>query len=82
MNIGNTLATVISVEPVVILLHMFGVLNEWLFRVDNERFVFPEGVAWEVPKQQYGEGKCPLTYYVIFTLKFILLDTMINLRIN
>jgi hypothetical protein len=44
------------------------VLNEWLLCVDNEQSVFPEGVVGEVPEQQLGEGKCPLTYYVIFTL--------------
>jgi hypothetical protein len=58
MNIGNPLATVTSGEPVIALLHMFGVLficyslsvfNEWLFRVDNERPVFPEGLVGEVP---------------------------------
>jgi hypothetical protein len=26
-----------------------------------------EEVAEEVPEQQFGEGKCPLTYYVSFT---------------
>jgi hypothetical protein len=59
------------------LLQLFGVLffsislsvlNEWLLCVDNEQSVFPEGVVGEVPEQQLGEGKCPLTYYVIFTL--------------
>jgi hypothetical protein len=29
--------------------------------------VFPEEVAEEVPDQQFGEGKCPLTYYAPFT---------------
>jgi hypothetical protein len=71
MNIGKSLAIVTSVEQVITLLHMFGVLfiwyspsvlNEWLFHVDNEQSMFPEGVAGEVPKQQHGEGKCPLTY--------------------
>jgi hypothetical protein len=55
----------------IILLHMFSVLlfccspsvlNEWLLCIDNEQFVFPEGVAGEVPKQQLSEGKCHLTY--------------------
>jgi hypothetical protein len=56
------------------LLHMFGVLffcyspgvlNEWLLCVDNEQSVIPMGVTEEVPKQQLGEGKCPLTHYVL-----------------
>jgi hypothetical protein len=59
------------------LLYMFGVLsvcysssvlNEWLFYVYNEQSVFPEWVLGEVHEQQLGEGKCPLTYYVLFTL--------------
>jgi hypothetical protein len=29
--------------------------------------VFPEEVAEEVPDQQFGEGKCPLTHYVLST---------------
>jgi hypothetical protein len=28
--------------------------------------VFPEEVAEEVPDQQFGEGKCPLSHYVLF----------------
>jgi hypothetical protein len=36
----------------------------------------------EDPEHPFGEGKCPLTYYVLFTLQFILLHTMINLRID
>jgi hypothetical protein len=30
--------------------------------------MFLEGVAGEVLEQQLGEGKCPLTHYVLFTL--------------
>jgi hypothetical protein len=30
--------------------------------------VVPECVAEDLPEQQPGEGKCPLIYYVIFTL--------------
>jgi hypothetical protein len=30
--------------------------------------VVPECVAEDLPEQQTGEGKCPLTYYVILTL--------------
>jgi hypothetical protein len=29
--------------------------------------VVPEFVAEDLPEQQPGEGKCPLTYYVLFT---------------
>jgi hypothetical protein len=32
--------------------------------------VVPECVAKDLPEQQPGEGKCPLTYYVLCTLKF------------
>ena len=39
---------------------------EWLLYVDNEQSVFPEEVAEEVPDQQFGEGKCPLSHYVLF----------------
>jgi hypothetical protein len=28
----------------------------------------PECVAEELPEQQPGEGKCPLTYHVLHTL--------------
>jgi hypothetical protein len=28
----------------------------------------PECVAEDLPEQQPGEGKCPLTYYVLHTL--------------
>jgi hypothetical protein len=28
----------------------------------------PECVAKDLPEQQPGEGKCPLTYYVLLTL--------------
>jgi hypothetical protein len=30
--------------------------------------VVPECVAEDLPEQQPGEGKCPLTQYVLFTL--------------
>jgi hypothetical protein len=44
------------------------VLIECLHRVDNEHSMFPEGVAEEDTEQQlFGEGKCTLTYYVLFT---------------
>jgi hypothetical protein len=30
--------------------------------------VVPECVAKDLPEEQLGEGKCPLTYYVLLTL--------------
>jgi hypothetical protein len=30
--------------------------------------MFPQCVAKDLPEQQLGEGKCPLTYYVLHTL--------------
>jgi hypothetical protein len=39
-------------------------MNE-LLCVDHEQPMFPEEVAGEVPEQQLGEGKCPLTHYVL-----------------
>jgi hypothetical protein len=66
-----------STEPVFTLLHMFGVLflchfpsvlNEWLLCIDNEQSEVLECVAADFPEQQPGEGKCPLTHYVLLTL--------------
>jgi hypothetical protein len=38
-------------------------------RIDNISSSEPEEIAGEAPEEpQFGEGKCPLTYYVIFTL--------------
>jgi hypothetical protein len=36
--------------------------------LDNEQSEVPECVVGDLPEQQPGEGKCPLTYYVLFTL--------------
>jgi hypothetical protein len=44
------------------------VLNALSLYLDNEQPVVPEGVAEDLPEQQPGEGKCPLTYYVLHTL--------------
>jgi hypothetical protein len=44
------------------------VLNVWSLYLDNEQLVVPECVVEDLPEQQPGEGKYPLTYYVIFTL--------------
>jgi hypothetical protein len=44
----------------------------WIYvrtHLDNVPSVESEEVAGEAPEQQqFGEGKCHLTYYVIFTL--------------
>jgi hypothetical protein len=34
----------------------------------NEESVVPECVVEDLPEQQPGEGKCPLTHYDLFTL--------------
>jgi hypothetical protein len=58
-------------------LHLFGVLffclypnllNAWSLCLDNEQPVIPECVPEDLPEQQPGEGKCPLTHYVLLTL--------------
>jgi hypothetical protein len=37
--------------------------------LDNVLSAESEKIAEEAPdQQQFGEGKCPLTYYVLFTL--------------
>jgi hypothetical protein len=52
-------------------------------RLDNVPSVEAEEVAEEAPEQQqFGAGKCPLTYYVLCTLLFTVPHTMINLRID
>jgi hypothetical protein len=43
------------------------VLNAWSLYLDNEQPVVPECVAENLPEQQPGEGKCPLTYYALLT---------------
>ena len=38
-------------------------------RIENDPVEEPEEFAGEAPEQQsVGGGKCPLTYYVLFTL--------------
>jgi hypothetical protein len=44
------------------------VLNACSLYLDNEQSEFPECVVEDLPEQQPGEGKCPLTYYVLLTL--------------
>ena len=36
--------------------------------LDNEQSMVHECVAEDLPEQQPGEGKCPLTHYVLLTL--------------
>jgi hypothetical protein len=47
----------------------------WMYvctRVDIGPFVESEGIAGEDPEQQQlGEGKCPLTHYVLFTYNLL-----------
>jgi hypothetical protein len=49
-------------------LYFSNVLNVCSFYLDNEQPVVPECVAEDLPEQQPGEGKCPQTLYVLFTL--------------
>jgi hypothetical protein len=44
--------------------------------------MFPEEVAEEVPDQQFGEGKCPLTHYVLFTYNLLLATCSQMLRVK
>ena len=43
-------------------------LNPCSLYLDNEQSEVPECVVGDLPEQQPGEGKCPLTYYVLHTL--------------
>jgi hypothetical protein len=52
---------------VLFICHLLNVLNAWSLYLDNEQPVVPECVAEGLPEQQPGEGKCPLTYYVLHT---------------
>jgi hypothetical protein len=49
-------------------LYFPNVLNVCSLYLDNEQSEVPECVAEDLPEQQPGEGKCPLTYYVLHTL--------------
>jgi hypothetical protein len=51
-------------------LYFPNVLNACSLYLDNEQSEVPECVAGDLPEQQPGEGKCPLTYYVLLTLEF------------
>jgi hypothetical protein len=49
-------------------LHFPNELNACSLYLDNEQSEFPECVVGDLPEQQPGEGKCPLTHYVLHTL--------------
>jgi hypothetical protein len=53
---------------VLFICHFPNVLNVWSLYLDDEQHVVPKRVAEDLPEQQPGEGKCPLTYYVLHTL--------------
>jgi hypothetical protein len=42
-------------------------LNACSLYLDNGQSEVPECVTRDLPKQQPGEGKCPLTHYVLST---------------
>jgi hypothetical protein len=49
-------------------LYFPNVLNACSLYLDNEQSEVPECVVGDLPEQPPGEGKCPLTYYVLHTL--------------
>jgi hypothetical protein len=49
-------------------LHFPNVFNVCSLYLDSEQSMVPECVAEDLPEQQPGEGKCPLTHYVLRTL--------------
>jgi hypothetical protein len=48
--------------------YFLNVLNVCSLYLDNEQSEVPECVVEDLPDEQPGEGKCPLTYYVLRTL--------------
>ena len=74
--------TLISLFPIVFLrcipmfvhvwrvVHLYfpNVLNACSLYLDNKQSEVPKCVVEDLPEQQPGEGKCPLTYYVPHTL--------------
>jgi hypothetical protein len=52
---------------VMFICHLPNVLNAWSLYLDNEQSMVPECVAEDLPEQQPGEGKWPLTHYVLHT---------------
>jgi hypothetical protein len=49
-------------------LYFPNVLSACSLYLDNEQSEVLECVVVDLPEQQPGEGKCPLTYYVLHTL--------------
>jgi hypothetical protein len=49
-------------------LYFPNVLSACSLYLDNEQSEVLECVVGDLPEQQPGEGKCPLTYYVLLTL--------------
>jgi hypothetical protein len=49
-------------------LYFPNVLNACSLYFDNEQSEVLECVVGDLPEQQPGEGKCPLTYYVLHSL--------------
>jgi hypothetical protein len=49
-------------------LYFPNVLNACSLYLDNEQSEIPECVFGDLPKQQPGEGMCPLPHYVLHTL--------------
>jgi hypothetical protein len=52
---------------VLFICHLPNVLNARWFYLDTEQSVVPKCVAEDLPEQQPGESKCPLTHYVLHT---------------
>jgi hypothetical protein len=52
---------------VMFICHFPNILNVWSLYLDDEQLVVPNCVAEDLSEQQPGEGKCPLTYYVLLT---------------
>ena len=70
-------------------LYMFGVLficlypnvlNAWSLCLDNDQPVVPECVAKDLPEQQPGEGKFPLTHYFLRTYNSPSRITLLKLK--
>jgi hypothetical protein len=53
---------------VLFICHFPNVLNVLSLYLDDEQLVILKCVAEDLLEQQPGEGKCPLTYYVLLTL--------------
>jgi hypothetical protein len=49
-------------------LYLRNVLNACSLYLNNEQSEDSECVVGDLPEQQPGEGKCPLTYHVLHTL--------------